>query len=731
MNHTYVTVIRSFIQNSFIHSLFIMSKRKKNGKSNTLKQDIFFIFKRSPKKRYNAGQLKKKVHGKISIDAVEARLEQLESEGKIIKLSNEKYKLAIGQRIRAKVTAEGRVDMTQRGAAYIVCDDLEFDIHVAPRNIGSALHGDRVKVEYEESSRRQKPEGRIVEVLKRATESFIGTIHISEKFAFLTADSRRMPIDIYVPLKKTKGAKDGEKVIVQITEWHTDDKRSPSGRVTMVLGEAGSHDIEMKSILIQQGFNLEFPSAVIQQTDMMPTEITKQEVARRRDMREVVTFTIDPDTAKDFDDALSIQYLKNGHCEIGIHIADVSHYVEENTALDKEALKRSTSVYLVDRVLPMLPEKLSNELCSLRPNEDKLTFSAVFEFNKSDKIVNRWFGRTVTHSNRRFTYEEAQEVLEAGKGDYAEELKNLNRIAYKLRKQKFKKGAINFETPEVKFVLDEASRPIDVYTKVRKDAHLLIEDFMLLANREVATIFAKKKEGAPVPFVYRVHDAPDPEKVMEFARYAMQMGYKMEFDTPRQIAAAYTKLMEEAETNDGLKLLVPLAIRTMAKAIYTTENIGHYGLAFDNYTHFTSPIRRYADVLVHRILYENLDKPHRVDAEELEMKCKQISAQERKAMEAERESIKYKQAEYLKERIGKQFEGVISGVIERGIFVAITENQCEGLVRFDTIEEPIVLENRFVAKGQWSGDTYRMGQTVQIEIIDVNMERKEVDMKLV
>jgi len=705
--------------------------RKKNKKNKTLKQDIFFIFKRSPKKRYNAAQLKKKLRGKTSIDAVEARLEQLQSEGKIIKLSNEKFKLAIGQRIHAKVTSEGRVDMTQRGSAYIVCDDLEFDIHVAPRNVNSALHGDRVKVEYAENSRKQKPEGRIVEVLKRATESFIGTIHISQKFAFVVADSRRMPIDIYVPPKKTKGAKDGEKVIVQITEWHTSDKRSPSGRVTMVLGEAGKHDIEMKSILIQQGFNLEFPSAVIQQTDMMATEITEREISRRRDMREVTTFTIDPLTAKDFDDALSIQYLENGHCEIGVHIADVTHYVKENTAIDKEALKRSTSVYLVDRVLPMLPEKLSNELCSLRPNEDKLTFSAVFEFDKNDKIVNRWFGRTVTYSNRRFTYEEAQEVLDAGEGDFATELKNLNRIAYKLRKQKFKKGAINFETEEVQFVLDEVGKPIDVYLKVRKDAHLLIEDFMLLANREVATIFAKHKDSAPIPFVYRVHDKPDPEKVSEFAQYALQMGYKLEFDTPRQIAEAYTKLMKEAETQDALKLLVPLAIRTMSKAVYTTENIGHYGLAFDNYTHFTSPIRRYADVLVHRILFRNLEKAHRMDAEELEMQCKHISNQERKAMEAERESIKYKQAEYLKDRIGQEFDGVISGIIERGMFVEVAGNQCEGLVRFDTIEEPMALENRYVAKGQWSGDTYRMGQQVRVEILDVNMERKEVDMRLV
>ncbi len=708
-----------------------MTRRKKNKASKTLKQDIFFIFKRSPKKRYNAAQIKKKIKGKSSVDAIDARLGQLNEEGKITKLSNEKYKLAIGHRIRPKITAEGRVDMTQRGSAYIICDDLEHDIHVSPRHVGTALHGDRVKVEYSPDTKRQKPEGRIVEVTKRATESFIGTIHISQKFAFVTPDSRRMPIDIYVPPKKTKGAANGEKVIVQITEWHSSEKRSPTGRVTMILGEAGTHDIEMKSILIQQGFNLDFPPAVINQTDSMPIEISEKEIAKRRDFRGVTTFTIDPDTAKDFDDALSIRYLENGHCEVGIHIADVTHYVEENTALDKEALKRSTSVYLVDRVLPMLPERLSNELCSLRPNEDKLTFSAVFTFDKNDKIVERWFGRTVTHSNRRFAYEEAQEILEKGEGEFADELKNLNRLARKLRQRKFKKGAINFESPEVKFKLDEAGRPIDVYVKERKDAHLLIEDFMLLANREVATLIAKDKRGAPIPYVYRVHDAPDPEKVREFAMYALQLGHKMNFDTPRQIAASYTKLMAEAQSNDALKLLVPLAIRTMAKAVYTTENIGHYGLAFDNYTHFTSPIRRYADVLVHRLLYKNLEQPFRTDTDELEMKCKHISNQERKAMEAERESVKYKQAEYLKERIGQQFDGVVSGLIERGMFVELVHSKCEGLIGFETLEEPMALEGRYVAKGQWSGDTYRMGSPVRVEIVSVNMERKEVDMKLV
>ncbi len=709
-----------------------MTKRKnKNKAPKTLKQDILGMFKRSPKKRLHAGQIKKKLPFKTSIDAVESRLEQLRADGRIVKLSNDKYKLELNERRRKTVIAEGRVDMTKRGSAFIICDDIENDIHVSPRNINGALNGDTVKVEYEENPKRNKPEGRIMEVTKRATDTFIGTINISPNFAFVKPDSRHMTTDIYIPLKRVKKAKNGEKVVVQITEWSNNERRAPVGRITQVLGEAGTSDIEMKSILIEKGFALQFPSPVMKQAKELSTKITKEEIAKRRDFREITTFTIDPDTAKDFDDALSLQYLEDGVCEVGVHIADVAHYVKENTALDKEAEKRSTSVYLVDRVLPMLPEKLSNELCSLRPNEDKLTFSAVFTFDKSGKITDRWFGRTIIHSDRRFAYEDAQEILESGKGEYADELKKLNSLAKKLRKQKFKKGAINFESPEVKFKLDETGKPVDVYVKERKEAHLLIEDFMLLANREVATLIFKNDIGAPIPFVYRVHDQPDPEKVNEFAQYALQLGYKMNIDTPKQISAAYNKLMAQAETDESLKLLVPLAIRTMAKAIYTTENIGHYGLAFDNYTHFTSPIRRYSDVLVHRLLAKNLDKPFRTDAEELEMKCKHISAQERKAMEAERASTKYKQAEYLSSRIGQQFEGVISGLIERGMFVELVGNKCEGLISFESIEEPIFLEGRFVARGRWSNKSYRMGDKIQVEVTGVDMARKEIDMRLI
>ncbi len=711
-----------------------MTKKKKSKISKTLKNDILDIFRRSPKKRYHAGQIKKKLKYKTSIDAVESRLEKLIQDGKLRKLSNEKYKLELKSRNLAKNIVEGRVDMTQRGSAYIVCEGMETDIHVAPRNTRSALHGDRVRVEYEENPKRLKPEGRIIEILERASENFIGTIQVHKDFAFVVPDSHRMHSDIYIPLKQIKEAKNGEKVVVKITDWKDKGGKgnaAPVGKITQVLGEPGSSDIEMKSILIQNGFELDFPGSVMRESEALSTEITGDEIAKRRDFREITTFTIDPDTAKDFDDALSIQYLENGNCEVGVHIADVAHYVKANGALDKEAYKRSTSVYLVDRVLPMLPEKLSNELCSLRPHEDKLTFSAVFTFDKNDQITARWFGRTIIHSDHRFTYEDAQAVLESGEGKFAAELKKLNQLAKKLRKQKFKKGAINFETPEVKFKLDEEARPVDVYVKVRKDAHMLIEDFMLLANREVATLFAKNDKGAPIPFVYRIHDQPDTEKVHEFAQYAMQMGYKMTIDTPRQIAAAYNKLMAEAENNDGLKLLVPLAIRTMAKAVYTTENIGHYGLAFDNYTHFTSPIRRYSDVLVHRLLAKNLKSPFRTDAEELELKCKHISGQERKAMDAERASIKYKQAEYLKDQVGQTFDGVISGIIERGMFVELKDNQCEGLVRFDTVREPIFLENRFTARGRYTNTAYRMGGHVTVKITNVDMEKREIDMMLI
>ncbi len=714
-----------------------MTKKKKKIKGSKLtagilRKEIVRLFKRQPNKRFNAKQIIKKLKIANSKTSVNDALDKLAENGELKHIGEGKFRTNnTSSKTTERATDEGIVDMTRTGSAYIVIEDKEQDVHVSPKYLGNALHGDKVKVQSWRPRGRRVPEGEIVEVLERARQYFIGTLSQSKKYTFVLPDRENMPVDIIVYSEGLNGATDGDKVVVKIIKWHGNGVKSPVGEVTSVLGKSGSSDIEMKSILINNGFNLEFPPEVLKETDQFQDFIEEAEIAKRRDMRPITTFTIDPHDAKDFDDALSLQYLENGDCEIGVHIADVTHFVKPNTALDKEALFRSTSVYLVDRVLPMLPERLSNGLCSLRPNEDKYTFSAVFTFDKDDKLVGKWFGKTLIHSDRRFSYEEAQEVLESGEGDMANELKVMNRIAKKLRKAKFKNGAINFETEEVKFRLDENAVPIDVYVKVRKDAHLLIEDFMLLANKEVAK-FVAQKEKPEIPFVYRVHDEPNPDKVAEFARFARELGIELKTDTPKQIAKSFNDLNKKAEDDAALKMLQPIAIRTMAKAEYTTENIGHYGLAFDFYSHFTSPIRRYSDVLAHRILQKVLvGKNYRTDKAALEDQCRHVSAMERKAMEAERESIKYKQVEYIEKNIGEEFEGIISGIIDRGIFVELKVSKCEGMVGFETMDESFdVAEGRLKAVGNRSGKVLKMGDTIKVIIKEADLKRRRIDMVL-
>lgn len=711
-------------------------RKKKTGKKNSMPKDlgtvILNLFKRTPKKRYNAKQVLKSLRIPMNFNDMNDQLEKLRDQGKILQLKNGKFKFNKELKVKkAGSTAEGRVDMTRRGSAFIICDGLEMDIHVPPSKMSNAVNGDTVMVKYSHPPGKKRPEGKIIKVIERANTSFIGTINVSPKFAHVEPDNDKINVHIFVPSESINGAKDGEKVIVKVLQWHGGKNKNPVGEVNTVLGEAGSNDIEMKSILLKEGFDLEFPPEVLREAEELNKEITQDEIERRRDMRPITTVTIDPLTAKDFDDALSLEYKSDGSFEIGVHIADVTHYLREGTLLDKEAYKRSTSVYLVDRVSPMLPEELSNDLCSLNPKEDKLTFSAVFTFNKDDQIIDRWFGKTIIHSDRRFTYEEAQERLEKGKGDFAKELRKMDSVAKTLRKAKFKNGAINFDAPEVKFELNDDAEPISVFVKERKDAHLLVEDFMLLANREVATKIYTNKHGAPIPFVYRVHDRPDEEKISEFANFAAEMGYKLKMTTPAQIAKAFNKMVKESQKNPELKVLMPLAIRTMAKAAYSTENIGHYGLAFDNYTHFTSPIRRYSDVLVHRGLFDNLKKPKRVNLDDLEMKCVHISKQERKAMEAERASVKYKQVEFMKNQIGKEFEGQINGMIDRGIFIELKENFCEGMVPFSTMNEPFFLESRYKAIGHNSGKVFKMGDTVMVKIVDADLAKRQIEMVLV
>lgn len=712
-------------------------------KARDLERAILQELKANARKQLNPKQLLRKLKVKNSKDSVQAALDKLVATGKA--KVNDQYRYQFngearsnGRGKRSSEYAEGRVDMTRSGAAYIMMDGDAADIYVPQNRLSNAQDGDKVKVRYWKPSGRRKPEGEVTEVLERSVTHFVGTLRRYEKYAEVEVEGPGgSTLKVAVHRAELMGAEPGEKVVVKILDWETNRFGQISGQITAVLGKPGSSDIEMQSILINNGFQITFPDEVLAESEALPGEITPQEINIRRDMRDVTTFTIDPLTAKDFDDALSIQHLEDGQIEIGVHIADVSHYVKPGSALDAEAADRTTSVYLVDRVCPMLPERISNELCSLRPNEDKLTFSAVFKFHpKSFKVTDRWFGRTVTHSDRRFTYEEAQEVLDTGKGDFVDELDLMDRIADKLRKRRFKEGSIDFNTNEVRFKLDENGKPLSVYIKDRIDTNMLIEDFMLLANREVAGFIKKKEERLKtnIPFVYRVHDEPDMEKVAELAKFAAALGYEMDLSSPQSVSKSYNKLLAKADEDPMVKMLSPIAIRTMSKAIYTTENIGHYGLGFENYSHFTSPIRRYADVLVHRLLAQNLEKGslYKANPAKLEETCKHISSQERKAVTAERESIKYKQTEFMLDNVGEEFDGVINGLADFGVFIELVDNFVEGMISFDKMDEAYDLSaGKLAIVGKKSGKKLKMGDLVRVKIEDVDLDRRRIDMSLV
>ncbi|SEP80112.1 RNAse R [Neolewinella agarilytica] len=719
-----------------------MSKNKIKGtklKARDLERAILKELKLNDRKQYNPKQLIRKLKVKNSQDSVLSALEKLAKAGTIKATDN--YKFQIARDYQQKTSSdylEGRVDQTRSGDAYIVVDGDGEDIFVPGRRLAGAMDGDKVKVRYWTPTRRRKPEGEVVEVLERSVTHFVGTYKEYPKYAEVEVDMVGAPkLLVAVHRAENLGAENNEKVVVRIDSWEPNRFKQLSGTLTAVLGEEGSSEIEMQSILINNGFQITFPEDVIRESEALPSKISPQEINIRRDMREVTTFTIDPLTAKDFDDALSLQVLENGQLEIGVHIADVSHYVRPGSALDKEAAERTTSVYLVDRVCPMLPERISNELCSLRPHEDKLTFSAVFTMDpKTYAIRKRWFGRTVTHSDRRFTYEEAQEVLDTGKGDFKEELFLLDKISKHLRKKRFKAGSIDFNSNEVRFKLDEDGTPLSVYIKERIDTNMLIEDFMLLANREVAAFMNKKSERLKdvIPFVFRVHDEPNMEKVEELALFAEALGYKMDLRTPQSIANSYNALLAKKEEDPMVKMLAPIAIRTMAKAVYTTENIGHYGLGFEDYTHFTSPIRRYADVMVHRILAANLEKGslYKMNPMKLEEICKHISAQERKAVTAERESIKYKQTEFMLDNVGEEFDGVINGLADFGVFVELTDNYVEGMITYADMDEPYDIgSGKLSITGRKSGKKLKMGDRLRVRIEDVDLERRRIDMALV
>ncbi|MGN8055227.1 ribonuclease R [Pedobacter sp. 22163] len=708
-----------------------MAKKKSANIKLVLNQLVSDVFEKNNNQLLNY----KQVSAKLNLNDQESRETILEilKEGKStgIFLEPEKGKFKLKELQNFII---GTVDMTADGSAYIVPEDeFEKDVFVAPRKLKNALHGDTVKAYVFAKKSGRKNDGEVVEIIKRAKSDFTGVIKISDRFAFVIADDKKMMHDIFVPLADTHEAKNGQRVLVTLSDW-PESAKNPIGIVKHVLGNQGENNTEMNAILAQYGFPLEFPPQVEREANAIPEEIPAAEIAKRKDFRKVLTFTIDPADAKDFDDAISYQKLPNGNHEIGVHIADVSHYVIQGTDLDKEAYSRATSVYLVDRVIPMLPERLSNGVCSLRPHEDKLCFAAVFELDEQANIQSEWYGRTVIHSDRRFSYEEAQEVIENKEGDYAHEILKLNELAYILRDRKFKNGAISFESTEVKFKLDEAGKPIGVYVKERKDAHKLIEDYMLLANRKVAEFIAKKTKGKDkLTFVYRVHDSPNMETLNTFATFASRFGYKINTKSDKEIAKSLNNLMADVEGKKEQNILTSLAIRSMAKAIYSTKKTSHYGLAFEYYTHFTSPIRRYPDVMAHRLLQTYLDGGKSADMEFYEVASVHSSAMEKRAADAERASIKYKQAEYLENNIGTEYKGIISGVTEWGMYVEIEENKCEGMIRLRDISDDFYVldEKNYCIVGQRKKKKYQLGDEVMIRVKKVDLSKRQIDFTLI
>jgi ribonuclease R len=625
---------------------------------------------------------------------------------------------------------KGTVDMTRSGVAYIIVENLDTDIMVRQQGLNTALHGDLVWVEITKGKEGVgRMQGEVIKVVNRKRKEFVGRIEMNKGFAFFIPEMERPMPDIYIPQENIGEAKNNERVVVRLLEWESSDKR-PVGEVVNVLNTEDENDMAMKEILLDSGFPLKFSDEALEVAARIPETITQEEIIKRKDCRSILTFTIDPVDAKDFDDAISFRTLKNGNYEIGVHIADVSHYLETDTELDKEAYERATSVYLPDKVNPMLPEHISNFLCSLRPNEDKLTFSAIFQITPKGDVKQYWLGKTIIHSDHRFTYEDVQEMIEGKEGPHKEEVLILKEMAQRMRKQRFKNGAINFSSQEVRFKLDEKGKPIGIVIKESKEAHQLIEEFMLLANRKVAEHLSKIKiHGKPLPVPYRIHDDPDEEKLIPFVAFAKKFGHKFDMSSPDKIAESFNQLLKDAHGKPEQHVLEQLGIRTMAKAKYTIENVGHYGLGFEHYCHFTSPIRRYPDVLIHRVLQQSLTETIVAD-KKMEEKCKHSSERERAAMESERAANKYKQVEYMKDYLGEEFEGVISGVAAFGFWVETVEHKCEGLISlnslldFDTFHHD---QTDYCLTGQRSGKKFRMGDKVKIKVVAANLTKRQLD----
>ncbi len=704
-------------------------------------EDVLAFLKHNSEKTFNYKQLgaAMEIDNESDRFALIETLEELKIQGFVLEPEIGKYKCK-----DVKTYESGTIDFTSNGSSYVVISPEQPDVYIALGKSKDALHGDLVKVNIFNKRNNSKPEGEVIEVIKRAKTRFVGTLQLTPKFAFVVPDYMKIHVDFFVKLEDTLGAKNGQKVLIEFDHWSKGS--NPNAKVIEVLGNAGEHETEINAIMAQFGLPMVFAPEVEAEAKKLATEITPQEIARRRDFRGITTFTIDPADAKDFDDALSIKKLDNGNWEIGVHIADVSHYLKPNTILDKEAINRATSVYLVDRCVPMLPEVLSNFACSLRPHEEKYCFSAVFELDDNAQIQNQWFGKTVIYSDHRFSYEEVQVIIETEQGDYVDEILTLDKLAKKLRAERTSKGSIFFDKAEVKFTLDDAGAPTGVYFKTQKDAHKLIEDFMLLANKKVAEFLGKSKpteekqsnkkkdntkQGDAV--VYRVHDVPKDDKLMELNNFVARFGYAVAVGNKQKTAQSINKLLTDVKDKKEQSMIELLTVRSMPKAIYTTKNSGHYGLGFDYYTHFTSPIRRYPDVMVHRLLESKLAHQTYLKGDELEQLCKHSSDMEKLAAEAERASVKYKQVEYLEDKIGQEFKGVISGVTEWGVFVEIIENKCEGMIRVrDMKDDNYTFDaDNYRMVGRRTGRIYNLGDQVNIIVRRADLVKKQLDFEFV